>query len=62
MVNLIGKRSRVPLRQGAERRRETGVAKVVVFKTKPYIAIEQIEAACQAGLPRGVVLIDAVPN
>ena len=28
-------------------------------KTKPEIALEQIEAACRAGLPRGVVLMDA---
>jgi SRSO17 transposase len=31
----------------------------VVFKTKNEIAGEQIEAACAAGLPRGVVLMDA---
>jgi SRSO17 transposase len=29
------------------------------FKTKPEIALEQIEAACKANLPRGVVLMDA---
>ena len=29
------------------------------FKTKPEIALEQIAAACEAGLPRGVVLMDA---
>ena len=29
------------------------------FKTKPEIALDQIHAACQAGLPRGVVLMDA---
>jgi len=42
-----------------KRRRKTGVPKEVVFKTKPEIALEQIEAACKAGLPRGVVLMDA---
>jgi SRSO17 transposase len=26
----------------------------VRFKTKPEIALEQIDAACKAGLPRGV--------
>jgi SRSO17 transposase len=31
----------------------------VSFKTKPEIALEQIEAACEAGLARGVVLMDA---
>jgi SRSO17 transposase len=43
----------------SKRRRKTGVPKEVVFKTKPEIALEQIEAACKAGLPRGVVLMDA---
>ena len=42
-----------------KRRRKTGVPKEISFKTKPQIALEQIEAACQAGLPRGVVLMDA---
>jgi SRSO17 transposase len=42
-----------------ERRRKTGVPKEIVFKTKPEIALEQIEAACRAGLPRGIVLMDA---
>src|SRR6266508_4801794 len=42
-----------------KRRRKTGVPKEIGFKTKPEIALEQIEAACKAGLPRGVVLMDA---
>jgi len=29
------------------------------FKTKPEIALEQIRWACEAGLPRGVALMDA---
>ena len=41
------------------RRRKTGVPEEVSFKTKPEIALEQIAAACAAGLPRGVVLMDA---
>ena len=41
------------------RRRKTGVPEEVSFKTKPEIALEQITAACKAGLPRGVVLMDA---
>jgi len=41
------------------RRRKTGVPEEVSFKTKPEIALEQITAACEAGLPRGVVLMDA---
>jgi SRSO17 transposase len=35
------------------------VPKEISFKTKPEIALEQIDAACRAGLPRGVVLMDA---
>ena len=41
------------------RRRKTGVPEEVSFKTKPEIALEQITAACAAGLPRGAVLMDA---
>ena len=43
----------------AERRAKAGVPKDVEFKTKPQIALEQIKWACEAGLPRGAVLIDA---
>ena len=42
-----------------KRRRKTGVPEDVRFKTKPEIALEQIDAARKAGLPRGVVLMDA---
>jgi SRSO17 transposase len=42
-----------------ERRRKTGVPEEITFKTKPQIALEQIHEACAAGLPRGVVLMDA---
>ena len=41
------------------RRRKVGIPDDIVFKTKPEIALEQIRWACDAGLPRGVVLIDA---
>jgi SRSO17 transposase len=41
------------------RRRKAGVPKDVAFKTKPAIALEQLRWACAAGLPRGVVLMDA---
>jgi SRSO17 transposase len=41
------------------RRRKTGVPEDLVFKTKPQIALDQIREACEAGLPRGVVLMDA---
>jgi SRSO17 transposase len=42
-----------------ERRRKVGIPDEIDFKTKPEIAIEQIQAALKAGLPRGVVLMDA---
>jgi SRSO17 transposase len=41
------------------RRTKTGVPEEIAFKTKPQIALEQIRWACEAGLPRGVVLMDA---
>src|SRR3954466_2251710 len=43
----------------AERRAAAGIPETVGFLTKPEIALEQIQAACMAGLPRGVVLMDA---
>src|SRR6202043_3136042 len=43
----------------AARRSKTGVPEEIAFKTKPEIALEQIRAACAAGLPCGVVLMDA---
>ena len=45
--------------QDAKRRRKAGVPAEITFKTKPEIALEQIGKACEAGLPRGVVLMDA---
>jgi SRSO17 transposase len=42
-----------------ERRRKAGVPEAIVFQTKTEIALEQIRAACAAGVPRGVVLMDA---
>ena len=42
-----------------QRRRKAGVPEDIRFKTKPEIAIEQLRWACAAGLPRGVVLMDA---
>ena len=42
-----------------ERRRKAGVPEEVRFKTKPQIALDHIHAACQAGLPRGTVLMDS---
>ena len=40
------------------RRKKAGVPKEIKFKTKPEIALEQIRWACEAGLPRGVALMD----
>ena len=45
--------------QDRERRRKVGIPEVVEFKTKPEIALEQLRWAQQAGLPRGVALLDA---
>jgi SRSO17 transposase len=45
--------------QDRNRRRKAGVPEAVSFKTKPQIALDQIREACEAGLPRGVVLMDA---
>jgi SRSO17 transposase len=41
------------------RRRKAGVPKEITFKTKPAIAVDHLRWACAAGLPRGVVLMDA---
>jgi len=43
----------------AERRCKAHVPEEIGFKTKPELALEQIRAACEAGLPRGAVLMDA---
>jgi SRSO17 transposase len=41
------------------RRDRAGVPEAVAFATKPAIALEQIRAAVAAGVPQGVVLMDA---
>src|ERR1039457_15501 len=41
------------------RRRKAGVPEEISFKTKPEIALDQLRWACEAGLARGVVLMDA---
>jgi SRSO17 transposase len=41
------------------RRKKASVPKEIKFRTKPEIALEQIRWACEAGLPRGVGLMDA---
>ncbi len=43
----------------ADRRKKVGVPDDVAFKTKPQIALDQIKAACAAGVAQGVVLADA---
>jgi SRSO17 transposase len=40
------------------RRRKAHVPPEIKFKTKQEIALEQVRWACEAGLPRGVVLMD----
>jgi SRSO17 transposase len=45
--------------QDRERWRKAGIPKDIVFKTKTQIALDQIRQAYEAGLPRGVVLMDA---
>jgi len=42
-----------------ERRKSAKVPDDVTFQTKPMIALEQIRAACAAGIARGIVLTDA---
>jgi len=42
-----------------KRRRKADVPEEICFKTKPEIALEQLRWACEAGLARGVVLMDA---
>jgi SRSO17 transposase len=39
------------------RRDKAGVPEEVVFKTKPAIALDQVQAACAAGIARGVVVM-----
>jgi SRSO17 transposase len=45
--------------EDGSRRHKAGVPEEISFKTKPEIALEQIRWACEAGLPRGTVLLDA---
>jgi SRSO17 transposase len=45
--------------EDAERRTKARIPEAITFKTKPQIALEQIRAACAAGVARGVVLMDA---
>jgi len=41
------------------RRHQAKIPETIAFQTKPEIALEQIKAARTAGLPQGVVLMDA---
>jgi SRSO17 transposase len=45
--------------EDTKRREKAGVPKEIDFQTKPKIALDQLAWACAAGLPRGVVLMDA---
>jgi SRSO17 transposase len=44
--------------ENRKRRRKAGLPPELGFKTKPEIALAQIRWACEAGLPRGTVLLD----
>ena len=48
-----------PWAQDALRRAKAGVPEDVVFRTKPEIALEQIDSALAAGVAPGVMLADA---
>src|SRR3954447_18513069 len=41
------------------RRAKAGVPEEIAFRTKPEIALDQLRAAAEAGLPRGVAVMDA---
>ena len=45
--------------EDCDRRKKARIPDEVTFKTKPEIALEQIRAACGAGVSKGVVLMDA---
>jgi SRSO17 transposase len=45
--------------EDVERRKKARVPEEIKFKTKPQIALDQLRAACAAGVPRGVVLDDS---
>jgi SRSO17 transposase len=45
--------------QDGERRGKAGVPEDICFMTKQEIALEQRRRACEAGLPRGVALMDS---
>lgn len=45
--------------EDGERRRKAGVPDDIAFESKTAIALAQVHWACEAGLPRGVVLMDA---
>lgn len=45
--------------EDSKRRHKTGVPEDFRLKTVPAITLEQVEAACKAGLLRDVVMVDA---
>ena len=45
--------------EDAARREKAHVPEEVEFQAKPEIALDQVRAACAAGVPRGVVLMEA---
>jgi hypothetical protein len=69
MLSLANRHSRLPVAyrlylpkewaENGERRRKAGVPDDITFATKTDIALAQVRWACEAGAPRGVVLMDA---
>src|SRR6187549_243908 len=45
--------------EDSARRAKAGVPEEMAFRTKPEIALDQLRAAAEAGLPRGVAVMDA---
>jgi len=56
----VGYRLYLPEQWAADRgrRKRAGVPADIRFQTKPQIALDHIRSACEAGVPRGVVLMD----
>jgi len=58
-LDRVPVRSILPERNMRARRKKANVPDIVIFQTKPHIALDQIAAALAARAPRGVVLADA---
>ena len=58
-MTIEGAPDSATLAKDAKRRQEAHVPEAVEFRTKPQIALAQIEAAVKAGVAPGIVLTDA---